>query len=95
MLFNPKWSNDEITLDNFLAYCESRAPRARYYYSKKPVCAVGRFLQDSGHGMLLYAHWGCYPVIYKADQLACSCPHTFGALAKRIREFKRRDEIPF
>jgi hypothetical protein len=95
MLYDPRWTNDDITLNNFRLYCEAQKPKKRYSHPFKDKCAVGKFLQDTGHHMLLRAHWPNHPVLYKADNLAQQSPWTFGALAIRVREFQRIAKVPF
>jgi hypothetical protein len=96
VLYDPKWTksddNCDVTARGFLAWLEAQDPDERYFYAYKTVCAVGQWLTATDHPILMRADWHSYPVICDLDRAAGKRPHSFGALAKRLRALT---EIPF
>ena len=47
MLFDPKW-NREASLQDFIAWLETKDPNEVYRYDSAPVCALGQYYKSKG-----------------------------------------------
>jgi len=85
MLWNPKHDNKALTLENFLAFVEAQDPEKEYDWSMCNVCAAGQWLEAIQHPRRNYPEIWQEDAVAMANYLAGSLPHTFGALAERVR----------
>jgi hypothetical protein len=90
MLYSPRWDRN-LSLDSFLAWVEQQNPAGRYVYRHKGRCAVGCWLKALGRYDEL-ANWRDFHIVFQLDQIAQCRPHSYGALAARLR---RRGTRPF
>lgn len=69
-----------------LAFCEEKHPEEAYNYYSPQVCALGQFFHSMGESYSDRAIDGSESSwTPELEGLARMEPHTFGALAKRIR----------
>ena len=77
----------QFTLEAFADWCEKQPAEKRYAYHNSRSCACGQY--NAFLGMRSYAwidvYWGDDSFWRRANDLAFVEPHTFGALAARLR----------
>jgi hypothetical protein len=73
------------TLEAFAEFCESKPADEGYSYLWTHACACGQFADSLNVSWLMpWLHNN--PFWNKADNISSKFPHTFGALAWRLRE---------
>lgn len=112
MLFNPQWKDWPVTrtaptLDEFIAWLETKNPDETYRYFDPKVCAVGQF-HASMHGEQDWSYVSVFPTIEdyhyvcagfnddtirpgEALNIAILTP-TFGETLKRAKEVAAREK---
>ncbi len=70
-------------MKSFLLFCESKNPEEEYNYFNQRICAMAQFLGPENYQTSQFT-----PInrLGTCEALASQKPHTFGALATRLRK---------
>lgn len=101
MLYSPKWEG--VSLANFIGWLETKDPKAKYQFNEcEGFCLLGQYMEAmgiewTGAPRSANGDWGKSSYMKVARELfgqkakfgvLSHRPHTFGAAAKRAREFE-------
>jgi hypothetical protein len=82
----------QFTIEAFADWCEKRPAAEAYNICHTNICAVAQYANALGFSrgsmpdFSIDAGWRQIPIVGLTNRIMCAKPHTFGALAQRLRK---------